>query len=61
MRPSIGPGLLLVASLALTGCKDYGEINQQAEERRYRECLSAGGSYSTDDVNYRCDLPGSGE
>ncbi len=48
--------VLALLCLILAACGgDLGRINQEAEERRYRHCLDAGGSYSTDDTDWRCD------
>ncbi len=47
--------VLVLLCLALPACTDIGYINQEAEERRYRQCLDVGGSYSTDDTDWRCD------
>ncbi len=53
---SLRAAVLALLCLSLVACgSEQGRINRETEDRRYRACLDSGGSYSTDDTDWRCD------
>lgn len=59
-RPWVRLGLIGVATfgfcMTVMSCGEY-ESNRDVEDKRYEYCVSHGGSFSTDDTDFSCDMP----
>lgn len=47
--------VLMAALLLLFGGCSVSSTKSETEDKRYRECIEAGGSYWTDDADWGCD------
>lgn len=55
---AVGLFILLAVTLLLPGCISDGQGYTEIEDQRYKECLAAGGSWSTDDTDWSCIVKG---